>query len=158
MVAPAAKQRPSAHTASFEVETKPHLPLTEDSPPLRKLDAATPWLSWDFAAASNDAVTREAEHRSSAAAVVATIPTSGGEALHDGQDAKEAEPKDNGNTTIDRGGGDSRMGRKEEDDTEAEERKMNRTYGGDDGDHGASVNKLFAFQTDRVVRMLGDMF
>lgn len=148
-VAPPAKQ-PTDDTATFAVETKLHqVPSKGDSltPPLRKLDAATPWLSWDFAA-PNDTATREAEHCGSPAAVAAKIKASSGEAWQSGQDAK-AEPKDSGSIVSQSRG-----------DKAAQEPKVNRTYGGDgDGnDHGASVNKLFAFQTDRVVRMLDDMF
>eukprot|EP00752_Nemacystus_decipiens_P002009 g1929.t1 len=153
-VAPAAERPSSADAARFEAETKPQQSL-KGSPPSGRLHAATPWLSWDFAA-SDDTGTKEIQ-RCSSAAIAATAPTLGGDNLHYGRDAK-AEPKDNGNIGH---GGDGRRGREEGDDDKkraAEEPMINRTYGGGDHDRGASVNKLFAFQTDRVVRMLDDLF
>lgn len=168
--APAATQ-PSVEdgvdVASSEVKIEKLNLSSKDVPPSsRTPDEATPWLGWDFAALfSNDtAVTREAERCCSSTASVSfasagAIPASGGKPFHDGQDAK-AEPK--GDDNNDRGG----YRRKElegEDEKKAalaEEPKMNRPYGGGPGgdDLGASVNKLFAFQMDRVVRTLEDIF
>lgn len=149
-IASATKQ-PFADT-SFEVKTKLYSPLKGNLSSLRKLDVATPWLGWDLAA-PNDTITGEIEGCSSTAAVASTFPTVGGETAQSREDVK-AEPKEDGDHDHE---GDQK-GHKGKENT-AEEPKMNRTYGGADNDnHGASVNKLFAFQTDRVVRMLDDMF
>lgn len=146
-VAPATNQR-SADTTSFEVKTEFHLPFKGGSSLIKKQDAATPWLGWDFAA-SNDTNTGEVKKCSSAAAVATTIPTTGGETMQNDEDTK-AEQKDASNNDHE---GDKWI------DRAGEEPKMNRAYEGADNDtHGASVNKIIAFQTDRVVRLLDDMF
>eukprot|EP00903_Cladosiphon_okamuranus_P021088 g19371.t1 len=149
--APATRQ-PPVDAASSGVETEPH-PSSKYAPPsLQKLDEATPWLGWDFAA-SNATDTRGTEHCSSSTASCSTDAIPGRKSFHNGKDAK-AEPKDHGNIYH---GGD-RKGL-EEDEKLTEEPKVNRSYGGTGGDdHGTSVNKLFAFQADRVVRMLDDIF
>lgn len=151
-VAPVTKP-PFADTTSFGVKTKLQLPLKGGCPPPRKLDTATPWLSWDFFA-SNDTTTTGAKNCSSAAAVVADSvpPTTGGDIVQNGEDTK-AEPQDGGNSDHS-GCRDVHNG----EEKAAEEPNMNRAYGGADNDVGASVNKLFAFQTDRIVRILDEMF
>lgn len=126
-----------------------------------KLDTATPWLSWDFAA-SGGINEKGAKYGSCAAAAAAagataTAPTSafGGYARNE-HDSKD-EGKDGEYDHKDEGD-DGKSNSKWREEEEKEEPKVNRSYGTQSDGRGVSVNQLIAFQTDRVVRMLDSMF
>lgn len=75
---------------------------------------------------------------------------------HDGVDSAGADTI-GGDNVGDEGGNLGGKGGEGDDDDSDEEPKANRKYGTDKGEE-ASVNKMIAFQTDRVVRILDRLF
>lgn len=129
-----------------------------------RLDAAVPWLSWDFLRPAPCVDPRPRDRHG-----VALKAAQCREAMGEQGFQRECEARRERSTVDDserhvkesvQSAAEERNDRNREDDEHADdaEPEENRTYGTNPDDQGAASNKLLAFQTDRVVRVLDGLF
>lgn len=171
-----AVESPAAET-KVEADEKRGSPYGDDQLRMGRPNEATPWLGWDLAGLE-DKVQAPDGNKS----VGNTPPSQNIDPARSPAGRQHARDEETAGTRRWERGGDrdgdkhndyERETDKKEDqegDDEAkgqqgrhdqgskEEPKINRAYGSTEGGQAASVNKIIAFQSDRVVRMLEGMF
>ncbi|CAM9477123.1 unnamed protein product [Ectocarpus fasciculatus] len=144
-----------------EAEEKRDSPYSDDQVRMGRPNATTPWLGWDFAGMEDKVQAPDANTSGDAPPPQNNNPARSSSGREHARDDEAA-------TTRRRGGGGDHDDQERYDEAKGqegghdegsrEEPKINREYGSTEGQQEASVNKIIAFQSDRVVRMLEDMF
>lgn len=167
----------TAAETQVEAEEKRDSPYGDDQLRKGRPNAATPWLGWDFAgleekvqapdankSAGNTPPSQNSNPARSPAGrthmrvlETATARRRGRGGDQDGDNRNENE-RETDEKEHQQGDDEAKGQEGGHDEGSREEPKINRAYGSTEGEQEASVNKLIAFQSDRVVRMLEGMF